>query len=126
MFVLSLSIAMPAFAQGNSSSPASSRLIISARAIEDGMAAHAPAQSRQSRDSLKNGTIIGAVIGAVAMAGFVTWLCNELKEPGDPSCWKAVPIGGLYGAGIGAAIGLGIDALAMRQPVAIMPPRQRR
>jgi hypothetical protein len=33
---------------------------------------------------LKNGMIIGTVIGAVAMGAFAGWLCHELQEPGEP------------------------------------------
>lgn len=66
---------------------------------------------REKRDSVKNGALIGAVVGAIALGGFVGWLCNMLQEPSDPSC---VPPSLLYtgvGAGIGAAAGAGIDAL---------------
>jgi hypothetical protein len=87
-------------------------LIISDRAIAMGMAAHAPSPPPQSRDSLKNGAIIGAVIGGVAMGAAGTWVCSMLREPGDPPCWKSVlPVAAIF-AGIGAAAGAGIDALA--------------
>ena len=87
-----------------------SRLIISEKAVADALAAEQPAM-REQRDSLKNGALIGAVIGGIALGGFVSWLCNALQEPSDPSC---VPPSLLYagvGAGIGAAAGAGIDAL---------------
>jgi len=114
MLVLILSFATPSLAQQRS------KLIISDRAIAMGMAAHPPSPAMQSpRDSLKNGAIIGAVVGGVAMGGFVGWLCHMLKEPGDPSCWKSVGYAGALGAGIGAAGGAGIDALAMRDRIPI-------
>jgi fermentation-respiration switch protein FrsA (DUF1100 family) len=68
------------------------------------------------RDSLKNGTIIGAVIGAVAMGAGVGALCRALQEPSDPSCWGSGLMGAAIGAGIGALGGLGIDALLARSP----------
>jgi hypothetical protein len=113
---LVLAIPAPAMAQPLPQDQAPTRLVISDRAIALGMAAHPPAPPMQSRDSIKNGTIIGAVLGAVAMGGFVGWLCNALQEPGDPSCMKSALTGGALGAAIGAAAGAGIDALASRQP----------
>jgi hypothetical protein len=111
---------MVASAQHGSSTAAPARLIISEKAVADALAAEQPSM-REDRDSLKNGALIGAIIGGIAMGGFVGWLCNALQEPSDPSC---VPPSLLYtgvGAGIGAAAGLGIDALFMRSPVAPAP-----
>lgn len=100
----------------------SPRLIISARAITMGMGEvpPSPASPAQSRDSIANGTLIGAAIGAVAMGAFAGWLCHMLQEPGEPTCWRSVGIGGVYGAGIGAAAGAGIDALLLHQPRVIV------
>jgi hypothetical protein len=100
-------------AQHNSATTAPSRLIISETAVADALAAEQPAL-REDRDSLKNGALIGAIIGGAALGGFVTFLCNALQAPSDPSC---VPPSLLYtgiGAGIGAAAGAGIDALFAR------------
>ena len=106
------------------------KLIISDRAIALGMASSDSALSRVAtdsaaqggqRDSLKNGTIIGAVIGAVVMGTGVGLLCKALQEPSDPSCWQSVGVGALYGVGIGAVGGLGIDALMTRSPGALSP-----
>jgi hypothetical protein len=69
---------------------------------------------REDRDSLKNGALIGAIIGGIAMGGFVGWLCNALQEPGNPSCLGGTLIWTGIGAGAGAAAGAGIDALFMR------------
>ena len=117
-----LSLATPAIAQERSRDVPATKLIISERAIAEGMAAHAPsanaaAQANQ-RDSVKNGMIIGALVGALAMGAGAGLLCKALQEPTDPSCWKSVGVGGLYGAGIGVAAGAGIDALFVRQPQA--------
>ena len=109
-----------ASAQHNSSTAAPPRLIISERAVADALTAEQPSM-REDRDSLKNGALIGAIIGGIALGGFVGWLCNMLQEPSDPSC---VPPSLLYtgvGAGIGAVAGLGVDALFTRSPVAPAP-----
>jgi len=87
------------------------KLIISERAIADALAAEQPAM-RERRDSVKNGALIGAVIGGIALGGFVGWLCNALQEPSDPSCVGPSLLYAGVGAGIGAAAGAGIDALA--------------
>ena len=98
--------AIPVAAQQNAP-----KLIISDRAIAGGVAATPPAQP-PGDDSLKNGALIGAVIGGVALGGFVSWLCNMLQEPSDPSCLGGSLLYAGVGAGIGAAAGAGIDALA--------------
>ena len=108
-----------ASAQHNSSTPAPPRLIISEEAVTDALAAEQPSM-REDRDSLKNGALIGAIIGGIAMGGFVGWLCNALQEPSDPSCLPPALLYTGVGAGIGAAAGLGIDALFMR--VGVGPP----
>lgn len=96
---------VPVAAQQNAA--AASKLIISDRAIAAGIAATPPGD-----DSVKNGALIGAVVGGVALGGFVSWLCNMLQEPSDPSCVPASLLYAGVGAGIGAAAGAGIDALA--------------
>ena len=104
---------MLASAQHHSLAPAAPRLIISERAITAGMSsapARAPAAQRND-DSLKNGAVIGAIVGAAVFGGFVTFLCNALQEPSDPSCLGSSLMGIGIGAGIGAAGGAGIDAL---------------
>ena len=102
-----------ASAQHYSSTAAPPRLIISEKAVADALKSEQPAM-RERRDSVKNGAVIGAIIGGIALGGFVGWLCNALQEPSDPSC---LPPSLLYtgvGAGIGAAAGVGIDALFER------------
>jgi hypothetical protein len=103
------------FAQRNSTAGAPPRLIISEKAVAD-VLANEQAPMRERRDSVKNGAVIGAIVGGIALGGFVGWLCHMLQEPSDPSC---VPPSLLYtgiGAGIGAAAGAGIDAMMLRSP----------
>ena len=98
-----------------SSNTTANRLIISEKAVADALAAEQPAM-RGPRDSVKNGAVIGAVVGAIALGGFVGWLCNMLQEPSDPSCVGPSLLYTGVGAGIGAAAGAGIDALAASAP----------
>jgi hypothetical protein len=72
------------------------------------------AQGRPPRDSLKNGTIIGAVVGAVALGTFGAFLCNLEQEAGDPSCLPDVLRVAAVGAAIGAGAGLAVDAALSR------------
>ena len=91
------------------------RLIISEKAIANGLTIEQPAP-RDQKDSLLNGTFIGAVVGAAVMGVGVTYLCNALKEPGDPPCWKSSGLAIAIGAGAGALGGAGIDALLTTTP----------
>ena len=109
-----------ASAQHTSWTAAPPRLVISEKAVADALAKEQPVM-RERRDSLKNGALIGAVIGGIALGGFVGWLCNVLQEPSDPSCLPPSLVYTGVGAGIGAAAGAGIDALFMRPGFA--PPR---
>ena len=102
-----------ASAQHNSWSAATPRLVISEKAVIDALAAEQPAM-REKRDSVKNGALIGAVVGAAIFGGFVTFLCNALQEPSDPSCLGSSLMGIGIGAGAGALGGAGIDALMYR------------
>ena len=122
-----LFIGAPAAAQERDAggAPAVKKLVISDEAIARAFENEARASVFQDRpDSLKNGIIIGAVVGGAAMGLFVTALCNALHEPGDPPCWQATLTSGALGAGIGAAAGAGIDALAARQTP--LPTRSER
>jgi hypothetical protein len=102
-----------ASAQHSSSTAAPPRLIISEKAVADALAAEQP-RRRDDRDSVKNGAIIGAIVGAAIFGGFVTFLCNALQEPSDPSCLGSSLMGTAIGAGGGALGGAGIDALMYR------------
>jgi hypothetical protein len=72
-------------------------------------------------DSVRNGAVIGAVLGGLALGGFAGFLCNALHEEGNPPCWKGVLTIAAVGAGIGAAAGAGIDALMSRTPQTRIP-----
>lgn len=88
-------------------------------------------QTSQPRDSLKNGAIIGAVSGALAGAFLALFVCKlgeelEGETPDDFRC--AGPAVFLVGTGtvLGAAIGVGVDALFERGPSAALPAGGRR
>jgi hypothetical protein len=72
----------------------------------------APPLTRDGRrpDSLANGTGIGAIIGAAALAGFVGVLSDVLCEGECESVAGPVALGAGYGAGVGALIGAVIDS----------------
>ncbi len=75
--------------------------------------------SQRRDDSLKNGAIIGAV---AATAFFVTvGTLLQDSDGGDVIVSSAI-VGGVLFAGIGAAAGLGIDALITRRQVIYQKP----
>lgn len=117
LLVVFLLIGSPAAAQQQRASvngSAPKKLVISDAAIAAALSAERPSVLQERRDSLKNGAIIGAVIGGAAMAIFSTFLCNALHEEGNPPCWRGVLTVSALAAGAGAAAGAGIDALAAR------------
>jgi hypothetical protein len=67
-----------------------------------------PPQRAASRDSLRNGAVIGAVIGAAALGAFAATLCHVHRERGGASCApeaiRFAAIGGAIGLGAGIAI----------------------
>jgi hypothetical protein len=71
-----------------------------------------PPLTRSGRrpDSLVNGTRLGAIIGAAAMAGFVGVLSDLLCEGECDNIAGPVAIGAGYGAGAGALTGALIDS----------------
>lgn len=82
-----------------------------------------------TRDSLRNGTLIGAIIGGATLAVMTTYLCVNVGEEGDPPCWQGVLVVSAVGAGIGAAAGAGIDAMLSQSspgPAATRDPRRDR
>ena len=111
-----------ASAQHSSSTAAPPRLIISEKAVADALAAEQP-RPRDDRDPVKNGAVIGAIVGAAIFGGFVTFLCNALQEPSDPSCLGSSLMGIGIGAGAGALGGVAVDAMISRSPF-VAPPRQ--
>ena len=122
--LLIVSFVTPALAQTEPPPLPRTKLIISDRAIAIGLEKRPPAHPPQSRDSVANGAIIGAVIGGGVLGGGGAWLCHMLREPGDPPCWRGVLTIGAIFAGVGAAVGAGVDALFARHqgPVRSVSP----
>jgi hypothetical protein len=82
-----------------------------------------PTQVNQPRrDSLWNGALAGAGLGAVlgAFVGLGISDCNECSGFNVPLTY------GILGAGVGAGIGAGIDALLARTPPAVWARKARR
>ena len=75
-----------------------------------------PAHRRPSRDSLKNGAVIGAIAGAVGAGAFTALICRLYREDGGSSCWPDTLRGAAIGAAVGTGAGIGIDAAHTRQP----------
>jgi hypothetical protein len=76
-------------------------------------------QRTVSGDSLRNGAIIGTLIGAAAFGAFAAALCNAYQEEGDPSCVPDTLRFGAIGGAIGAAAGLAIDAARNQRGVTV-------
>jgi hypothetical protein len=74
-------------------------------------------QNPGSRDTLKNGALIGAVVGALTTFAFGMYLCHAIGEEGDPPCLPPALLLAAAGAGAGALAGAGIDALRSPQPM---------
>jgi hypothetical protein len=72
----------------------------------------------QKRDSVLNGTIIGAAIGAGIGVGF-----NYALRDSDLTVGQYA-YGALVFGGLGAGIGLGVDALFNRSPRSFAPQRR--
>lgn len=68
------------------------------------------APSGGSRDSLKNGAVIGAIVGAVALGGLGAAVCNSFREPTDPGCLGSTLRIAAVGAAIGLGAGVAVDA----------------
>lgn len=120
LLVLMLVAGAPAAAQDRgpetSEPQALHKLVISNEAIARALAEERPMIVQQEqRDSLANGAIIGAIVGGVAMGAFGAWICVMTGEEGDPPCWRGILTISALGVGIGAAAGVGIDALAARR-----------
>ncbi len=71
-----------------------------------------PVLTRTGRrpDSLRNGTTIGAVVGAAVMTGFVGFLAHSLCEGDCENLAAGLAIGAGYGAATGALTGAMIDS----------------
>jgi hypothetical protein len=73
-----------------------------------------PAQPTPSRDTLKNGAIIGAVVGAVSVGALGALICNLYQEEGGPSCLSDTLRVAAIGAAIGGGAGVAVDAALSR------------
>jgi hypothetical protein len=76
-------------------------------------------QRVRSRDSLRNGAIIGTVIGAAAFGAFSAALCNAYQEEGGGSCLPDTLRFAAVGGAIGAGAGLAIDAARSQRSVSV-------
>ena len=76
-------------------------------------------QRTVSGDSLRNGAIIGTVIGAAAFGAFAAVLCNAYQQEGDPSCLPDTLRFGAIGGAIGGGAGLVIDAARNQRGVTV-------
>jgi hypothetical protein len=72
-----------------------------------------------SRDSLKNGAILGTVIGAAAFGVFAAALCNAYQEEDGASCLPDTLRFAAIGGAIGAGAGLAIDAVRSDRGVTV-------
>ena len=79
--------------------------------------------SQRRDDSLKNGAIIGAVAGT---AYFVTAAALLRDSDGGDVIVPTAVAGGVLFAGLGAAAGVGIDALISRREVIYQKPVGRK
>jgi hypothetical protein len=73
-----------------------------------------PAQRGSSRDSLKNGAIIGAVVGAAGAGALAALICNLYQEEGGASCLPDTLRVAAIGAAIGIGAGVAVDAALTR------------
>jgi hypothetical protein len=71
-------------------------------------------QRRSSRDTLKNGAIIGAVVGAAGLGALAALICNAYQEEGGASCLRDTLRGAAIGAAIGIGAGVAVDAAFTR------------
>lgn len=72
--------------------------------------------TRRAPDSVKDGAIVGAAIGAVAFGGLAAVLCRAYQEKGGPSCVPDTLRFAAIGGAIGSGIGLAIDAARNERP----------
>jgi hypothetical protein len=72
------------------------------------------AQRGSSRDTLKNGAIIGAIVGAVGLGAFGAFICHLYQEEGGASCLPDALRGAAIGAAIGTGAGVAVDAALTR------------
>ena len=76
-----------------------------------------PPQRAAARDSLRNGAVIGAVIGAAALGAVAATLCHVYRESGGPSCVPDALRFAAIGGAIGVGAGIAIDAARSSGPM---------
>jgi hypothetical protein len=69
-----------------------------------------PPRPRSSRDTVMNGALIGALIGAVGLGAFGAFICHLHQEEGGASCLRDTMRVGAIGAAIGMGAGVAVDA----------------
>lgn len=82
--------------------------------VEEPVGIAQPAQRGSSRDTLKNGAVIGAVVGAVGLGALGAFICNLYQEEGGASCLPDALRGAAIGAAIGTGAGVAVDAAFTR------------
>ena len=82
-------------------------------------------QAAKSNDSLKNGAIVGAIAGGLTVGVLAATGCaaGGALGVGESDCGGPVLVGMAIGAGLGALIGVGVDALFQRVPQTGRDPR---
>jgi hypothetical protein len=83
------------------------------------LAAEAPARvaqpaQRTPRDSLKNGAMTGAIVGAVGFGALAAFICHLHQEDGGASCLPDTLRVAAIGAAIGTGAGVAVDAALTR------------
>ena len=76
-------------------------------------------QGVRPRDSLANGAVIGAVIGAAAFSVFAAILCKAYQEEGGASCLPDTLRFAAIGGAIGGGVGLAIDAARSQRRITV-------
>lgn len=81
-----------------------------------------PAVRAATRDSLRNGGIVGAIVGALTLGAVGALICKLYQEEGGASCWPDTLRGALFGAAIGTGVGLAVDAVLPRHAATFPRP----
>lgn len=68
-----------------------------------------------SRDPLNNGARIGAIVGGAVSGVAIAYLCGKFNDNESLHCWQPVLLWTAIGAGAGALVGAGVDALFERR-----------
>jgi hypothetical protein len=85
-------------------------------AVEGLPAVTQSAPRASSRDTLKNGALIGAIAGAAGLGLVGGLICHLYQEEGGASCWSDTLRLAAIGAAIGTGAGITVDAALTRHP----------